>query len=416
MKLTNKNQSGVASLFVAVILLFASTIIVLVAGKVGVQDQRISGNDSRAKQAFANSEAGLEFAIGRLLSNDTITYNSTVYFPTTLTSDYSNSITYPNTPTPFYDARIFEDGDGITVVSQGYADSYQSTSTATVRQSFGYYDALGGGPDAPLIVAGTVPPTGNMEVVGNPNGAGAGVNVAVWTSETVDIGGSATTCERGEYEANGTTSAASNSDFNICSANDCGCSGTIDGIISETGTVGADIIENDPDFPDDVFEYVFGVPSSRYNIIQQNSQEVSDCSGFTSASNGIFWVTGECDLPGNDIGGATGDNCGKTADVLCVVIIIVDDEDLKKTGGDSKLYGVIFMFDNPDELDAVSTINMGGSTSIYGALIADHSVCINSSCVSGSFDLVYERSIFEDLAADKSNQILARVAGTWIDQ
>ena len=398
---TSKKQSGVATLFIAAIVLFASTIIVLIAGKVGVQDQRISGNDSRAKQAFANAEAGLELAAGRLLTG---------------TVNYCTTVNFTNSLEPFYDSQIVESGDGIAISSQGYADAYQSSSTATVRQSFGFYDLLGGGPDAPLIVAGNVPPTGNMEVVGNPNGGGKGVNVAVWTSNTVAVGGSATTCERGEYEANGTTSAASNSDFNICSANDCGCSGTIDGIISETGTVGADIVENDPDFPDDVFGYVFGVAREQYMTIKQMSAVVADCSAFDANSNGMYWVTGECDMPGNDIGGATGDNCGKTADVLCVVVIIIDDEDLKKTGGDSKLYGLVFMFDNPDETDAVSTINMGGSTSIYGALIADHSVCINSSCISGSFDLVYERAIFEDLSNDQSNQLLARVAGTWIDQ
>ncbi|WP_305909807.1 pilus assembly PilX N-terminal domain-containing protein [Methylomarinum sp. Ch1-1] len=396
-------QQGAAALFIAVILLFASSLIVLYAGKIGVQDQRISGNDSRAKQAFANAEAGMEEAASRLMSGG-VAYNTTV--------TYVNSVAEP-----FYQAQVYKSAGGIEVSSQGYADAYNSDSTATVRQDFGFHNVLGEGPDSPLIVAGNVPPTGNMEIVGNPNGAGKGVNVAVWTSNNVSASGSATTCERGEYEANGSPIASDNDKFNVCSANDCGCSGTIDGIISQSGTVGADIVANDPDFPSDVFAYVFGVPSEKYNLIRGIAEVVGDCSGFDANSNGIYWVEGECDLPGNDIGGATGDNCGKSAERLCTVVIVIDDENLKKTGGDSKLYGLIFMFENPDQTgDAVSTINMGGSTSIYGALIADHSVCASSSCISGSFDLVYERSIFEDLASDETNQILARVAGTWIDQ
>lgn len=405
----NKHQSGVTSLFVAVIVLFASTIIVLVAVKVGVQDQRISGNDSRAKQAFAGAEAGLEFAAGRLLTGR-IDYTTTV--------DYISSVTYPNTPTPFYDTQVIDSDGSIIISSQGYADSYSSTSTATVSQNFGFFNVVGGGPAVPLMVAGNIPNTGNMEVVGNPNGAGTGVNVAIWTNNVVGTLGSSETCERGEYEVNGSTSDSANGDFNICNANSCSCDGTIDGTISSAGTMGSDIVFND--FPTDVFGYVFGVPESQYLTIKQMSKEINDCGVLGPNSNGIYWYepdsTGtNCNM--GEVGGATGTNCGKPTDEdLCVVILVVDDENLTFVGTD-KAYGIFFLFDNPDKTDASpGQLNLGGGSSIYGALIGGHDVCTSNSCVSGGFDLVYERSVFEDLANDESNQLLARVAGSWLDQ
>ncbi|MGR8935250.1 MAG: pilus assembly PilX family protein [Gammaproteobacteria bacterium] len=403
-------QRGAAALFIAVILLLAGTLIVLYASKVGIMDQRISGNDARAKQAFAGAEAGLDAGAAQLLTG------TVAVFPTT----YSNIAA-----APYYSGTISASGvpvDSILITATGYADAHGSTSTASVRQKFGYFDIFDTGPDAPVIVAGNVPPQGNMEIVGNPNGAGAGVNVAVWSDATTAISGSSATCQRAEYIANGSETTSSTGDFTICSANSCDCGGvsaTIDGIISKSGQIGRDIVYddgvNDPHFPTDLFAYVFGVPKEMWTIIRDKATQVDDCSGFTSESHGMYWVNGDCDLPGNDVGGAN--TCVTSGhNGLCSVVIIVGDGNgFSSTGGDTKVYGLVFMFDDSSTAD-IGRANMGGSTAIYGAFVADHDVCGGSaSCFSGSFDVVYERAVFEAIANDKTNQLLARVAGTWID-
>lgn len=57
-----KFQRGAAVLLVSVVLLIAVTLLIMFAARVGILDQRISGNEFRHKEAFSNAEAGLDQA------------------------------------------------------------------------------------------------------------------------------------------------------------------------------------------------------------------------------------------------------------------------------------------------------------------------------------------------------------------
>ena len=63
-------QSGVATLFITLILSIISLLAVLSVSQTGVIDQKSSGNDLRAKEAFQAAEAGLDFGISWAKSND----------------------------------------------------------------------------------------------------------------------------------------------------------------------------------------------------------------------------------------------------------------------------------------------------------------------------------------------------------
>ena len=94
-----------------------------------------------------------------------------------------------------------------------------------------------------MMGAGNIPLNGNFTVVANPNSAGKGVPVSVWSKITIDnLSGTAATCQLGEYLLAGDN-----------------CTGA--DVISSSAGKGADIVDNDPLFPSDVFQYVFGVPS-----------------------------------------------------------------------------------------------------------------------------------------------------------
>lgn len=418
-------QRGAATLATAVILLLVATIIVIYAGKVGVQDQRISGNDYRYKQAFTNAEAGLENRSAYLL------HNKETGVP------FGASFLYNTAYPPYFNATITQVTGAYEVISTGYAYGAANASEgqATVRQKYGFYKLLGKGPDAPLIVAGNVPPVGNMEIVDNSNGGGTGVPVGVWTNATVSYSGSGATCQAAEYLANGSPSVNA-AGITTCDANSCTCgsSGTaVDGRISYA-TVGSqrDIVQNDTtDFPPDLFQYVTTWPHDQYDKYKKedgvNVISPAQCGSLNANSDGIFWVDpalggGDCSLPNGSVGGAPGNNCGKDATDVCSVILFTENVRLNSTGGSStQFFGVIFSFDRTTSNAGVDSntgdnqnLHMAGSTAVYGVLMSDHP--LNTSNIAGSFDLVYNRQVLESIVNNKKNKQLARVAGTWIDK
>ena len=65
---TNR-QSGVATLVVVLVLLFSISGLTLYAANTGVLEQKISGNDYRARQLSDAAEAGIEFTVAWLAGN-----------------------------------------------------------------------------------------------------------------------------------------------------------------------------------------------------------------------------------------------------------------------------------------------------------------------------------------------------------
>jgi hypothetical protein len=52
-----RHQRGVSTLVVAIVLLIAATFITFFAAKIGIQEQRMAGNDARQKESLAVAEA-----------------------------------------------------------------------------------------------------------------------------------------------------------------------------------------------------------------------------------------------------------------------------------------------------------------------------------------------------------------------
>ncbi|MGR9072880.1 MAG: pilus assembly PilX family protein [Gammaproteobacteria bacterium] len=402
-KFSVKSQRGTAALFTAVVLLIVATLMVLFAGKVGVQDMRISGNDSRYKTAFANAEAGIERMAAKIMADDSLTY------PTSL----------KETGNPYYIVYATTAGDSVNLTGMGYADGYppNDDGNAAVTQKYGFSNIWGGGPDAPLIVAGGAPPTGTMQIVGNPNGAGAGVVLSVWTEGDVDVSGTPDTCMEAEYLANGSPTLHANG-IQLCAANSCNCTGTLDGAISSSSKGnGRDIVEQDPDFPDDLFEYMFKIPRALYTVVKGQADQViqsSQCSSFNGDTHGFIWVEDDgtdCSLPTGNIGGNVGtvaNGCGN----FCTIVLVLEDVDLVMTGGNKNFFGVIYSFDAPG--GGNGSVHMTGNNVVLGAMITDNT--IDTSGISGTFDLRYVKEVFDEITAKSEDQVLSRVPGTWIDE
>ena len=183
-------QQGAATLFITVIILFATTLVIIYAAKIGLEDLRISGNDTRAKEAFSVAEAGLNRAMVAIQLDHTIVTPTTsvTLGPATISAGSGT-----------YTALIYTTTNGIAVTSTG--GTADGTGTAVVREQYGEESLFGAGPDAPMIVGGTMPAVGGMEVIANPNGGGSGIPVSVWSSDTITFSGSGGSCQLSEYLA-----------------------------------------------------------------------------------------------------------------------------------------------------------------------------------------------------------------------
>lgn len=422
-----KKQQGMVTIIVAVVILVVITIMVLFAARVGIFDQRMSANEARYKEAFAIAEAGLDFAAERFESEFTRLYdgsNNTTSNTTLLTvlanSQFASNTkidgTTPEANEPYFTATIIDSGvsptgsaiNAYTVVATGVGSD--GTATATIQRQFSMAYVFGGAvPEVPIIVGGSVGTGGNFNIVANPNGGGPGVPVSIWTgpnNSDVTVTSSSATCHFEFYVGgNAQCSNPSGKQENISRGTNPATA------ISSYDPTYPDILPNDPDFPTDLFNFVFGVPRDSWKTIEtqtrsetNDTQVGTDCSAMVAAGTAagigfpIWWVNGNCSISGGPIIGST-DN---------PVILIVADGQLKVTGG-AQINGVVFLFDKPG--GGSPSASLGGTTEIVGSFVSD----AGGSAMSGSYSVVYDPSIVDSFVSDGSNYSFAWIPGSWRD-
>lgn len=329
---TSARQRGV-TLIVAVVLLLLLSVIVLLATNVGLQEQRVSGNDFRAKMAHYAAEAGLNFggeffkqnvddlrdpALWTVCPNDgsfpcgvfpnggtLMRYTGDVPLAGPLAGGIlaiGNSGFSANIRVGAVMCRLPEGAPagtpcstdpaaaGASVVSiVSRAQIAGEASSATLVQSitsFSKLNSVVGTP--PIMSSGSVDVTGSLDVVTNPNSAGTGVPVSIWTRRDVEKTGSPNTCYLDEFIRFGAKSNApatfcgpsdgcANLRTDIVLCDDCSCPADQNSLsFTKAGNTcgeGIDILDVDPpgddcgpnenvvlaEFPCDLFQFVFGV-------------------------------------------------------------------------------------------------------------------------------------------------------------
>lgn len=416
-------QRGVATLIITVIVLLIISLVVLYAARVGVDDQRMAGNEARQKEAHAVAEAGLDFAVQRFVTNFNNNVHNTGYFPVcpgsvgypTTASDvqgnaYSSGEAYfqVNACRVVHPTTSTSTTDYVTFASTG--TGADGTATATVRRQVTMVKLLGGSPpDTPVIVAGSIGTGGDFNIVANPNGGGPGVPVSVWTgpeaspaTATVRLSGSSATCHLQYFSGN---NAQCPNPSNAVSGE--GIS-TGDGTtLSSYSASYPDILPNDPNFPSDLFLYTFGVAHSDwptvYGRAAAKDQVRENCDGLDEHAGekyALWWITGDCDMGSTQVIGSKDHP----------VMLVIDDHDLEMRGT-GRIYGFPYLFNNPTDGDTPGA-DMSGSPVIYGAFISE----VGGNAMQGSYAIVYDPLIIETLNSEAGqNYDLAYIPGSWRD-
>lgn len=286
-----KSSRGFITLTITLIIIILVTILSLMTGRMLMNEQRTASNKLRYEEAANAAQAGIDAALARLsLDNE---------FRASFTNDSS---------APFYQVAFGSDtaiqaGEGtlpvvsITAVgTSGYsadaANADEAEAKVTVQQKAVIGRVISGTPDAPLTVDASMAAGGNFTVAANPNGGGPGVPLSIWSEGNVDLtSGSISTCSLQYYELD-----ACNSDTYSDSQSD---------------TKGSDILDNDPDFPDNLLQYIFGVTSIdkleyKLNQLGRTVLTPGDCNDFNENSHGLYIVKGTSSTSTCSIKGVTG--------------------------------------------------------------------------------------------------------------
>ncbi len=389
-----KKTSGFITLTVVLIIVLLITGLTLMTGRMLMSEQRAASNQVRYHEAANAAQMGVDKAVVQLMNNFT---------------DHS---VIETTEAPFYSVT-FSDISEITIGSSnlksttitsvgksGYSSESSlvdnAESKVTVRQTVVSMSPISSTPAAPLTVAAGMAAGGNFSVAANPNGGGPGVPVSIWSSGTVNIGSSSSTCGQQEYYDKTCSSLAYSS--NAEGKN----SDIVDG-------------QHVPDqFPEDLLAYIFNGSSSYTDVIEDVKATITDttllathigtdgtgldnCDDLNTASSGIYVVTGDCRV--DDVG----------TQIAPVIILVVNGNFTMNANSD--VYGVVFAYTDAADINNVPyDISINGTATLHGALVANYKLG-NSN---GSYNAVYDAEALKNLP-NTVKSITATVPGSWQD-
>lgn len=419
-------QRGAAVLVTSIILLIGVTLVVIYASRVGVMDQKISGNEYRHKIAFANAEAGLDQAASYLRANPALHDDTTAGWrdcttPTDITAIFPCNIAgatmvFDNNTTgttidsaveilpagtlPNIEAYLVKTATSTIAVGQG--TTTDGTGAAVAQVSYAKTSLIKPGELPPLMVpSGDL--SGNFNIVPNPNGGGPGVPISVWAKTTLNTtGANWKTCDMGEFK-DGSSICMDDKGDGVTGDDWQSCSCDVER--SNSTDVNSDIVLDDAaDFPVSPFVYVFGneddgdtLGPTKIKVMDRaeaNNAVFANCtnliSDFSSLVKPLVWITGDCLI-----------NAGTVVGSRDKPIILVVEGEIRINAG-AEVWGIIVGLDE---------FVLNGGPVIHGSAISD----IESDLTNGTYSQVYDKSVFDNLTDDTVNTDIAKVRFSWRD-
>jgi len=479
-------QRGVSTLVVAIVLLIAATFLTFFAARVGIQDQRMAGNDARQKESLAVAEALLSRAktfldINAVDMDDWLGWETcaavTPPDPAPLpcgdgkssdlvfeagTWEYvdvadltasgggtsgAEALAPPGTDPlkgqAFFLRRVGAAGlsqlEPLVLVAQGI--SADDTGETLVRQVMRRTFTVPPGPLPPLT-APMVGALGSFNLVGNPNHVwcdsdddeckrdqlehilsitpqncdsmvdsapgGSGQMISIWTEATFNqlVSGTASwdICHASYFKKNTDPLLGWYGDcFLGTTTVGCGCQ-TVDdptASVCKSQNWGAGdaqkfeqcgVVENDPDFPDDVFAWVFG--ASPADVKARADQVVESCDGLNADSTGLIWVTGNCQLSVDQVG-------SRAKPVVLVVEGALD------FGANRHVWGLVVAHNSP-------SVKLGGGFTLHGAMVVDSDDTVFDA--ARTYNAIYDPCVFAGIYHNSAFVEYAPVEGSWSDR
>ncbi len=422
-------QRGVTTLVVALILLFAITLITLYTGRSAVMEQNISAAEYRDEQAFTAATAAMDYA-AYYVSNEGAVSDLTQAAPWSnagdnMTLSRAVRMFFCDTADANYDAAPLNcttpaaSVDSAGIVAVGYSDD--NSSIRILQNTIMQLPLVpGDGPGASVASRGGVNATGNINVINRYT------NNTIWTSKTVDASGSMATYtaapeyafldgEEGtvDYEAGvyqrtypevggndgGYPGASPESnapaDYSRASSN------------SSLG-VNADILDNDPNL-DAISPDVFWAEFFRYDRATYKEKATVFDNTVTNAEleaeSGMIWIEGDYSIGGGTVGcralsdgtAINANTKGEIIDPEKTVSIVVNGTLSFGAGG--RYCGLIY---------AVGNMSFAGGAIVQGMVVSEAEIVSGGG---GNPTFVYDPNAFGSIGSG----LIGASAGTWRD-
>jgi Tfp pilus assembly protein PilX len=378
---TSSQQKGAATLLVVVILLLLMTITTLTVNRNSVMEQKMTGNDVRAREAQEAAESGLEYGVAWAAKNS-ITWigNSMICPGATGCPTLTSALYFGNASASFSGedysisslvfTRANATSDFIRVISTSQANVDTSiTATSTVYIKPGGLLTSAGKLPPPLVMDGCMTSTtGTPDIYPSWNDIDGDGNRD--DNEWADANGDGIQ-DAGEWtDSNGNglvdnemgqaiiTSQPETVGGNYC-LDYCGpgggtCPSTTDTDKSHL-SLNNGTTSNDEAFPDSdgdgdgtIWEYYFDVSPAQYQAA---------ASATLSTAGGAYYVTSTGNWPGGTYGSQSNP------------VIIVFENGCPKPTGNTTIYGILFY---AEENGCVSDpMNGWGNVAVYGSVGAN---------------------------------------------
>ena len=405
-------QKGAATLLAAIVLLFAMSLATIYTARVNLQEQRISGNDFRAKQAFNSAERSMEIGWAYLLKNSSQisqtsaggwaepggasqkwkTCNSdaaSILVCSELIddalADYGDWLIYADAQSevgpPAWSVHFLTENTGSgspatlpTIKLYGEGGSDDGTASSRLQITLNSTSPFAGEPpDVPVVAGGNIELSGSLDITPR-----------VYSAE----GGDAMESIAAKAKAGGDI--------------------TVGGSLASEPNV---YPENDASLPGNIWSSLFTISKDDLKTEIENDningEILADCSSLTAASSGIKWIEGDCDINSNgtigpDLSGIT-DCDDLTTDPLWIII--------EGAAGEKSIFnGTVSVWAILVFLDGAGELNLLGNPTFNGSIFAETDVDFGA----GNFKSVPNKMLL-NCPSEGDTLFLVKQEGSWFD-
>ncbi|WP_153886302.1 hypothetical protein [Aliiglaciecola lipolytica] len=231
-------------------------------------------------------------------------------------------------------------------------------------------------PSSPLLVGQSISIENHLILVVNPNGAGQGLPVSLWTSQNINLNDlNLTSC--GQYEhkqGNCEVSSMRSQQYK-----------------------GLDIVDSPALFPNDIFAYLTNLSVNNRNQLFDEAQQLSHCQSLNNMSSSLIWIRGDCKIEKDTIVGSSD----------TPVMLVVEDGNLTLVEN-SQVIGLVILL-TPYQSILAANVNVSENAMLRGALVATESVNFNGQPLYIQFD----HKVLENIQNASVNWRTAYVPNSW---